>query len=88
MPGRPDEKLVDFSEDFVSRAGDAGPRRLALDQEYGLLIPADAAPGKYQVIFGVFNIYTGQRLIANNGQDTIQIGEITVNNSQVAPVTF
>jgi hypothetical protein len=41
-------------------------------------IPPGAAPGKYQLVGGLYRLATGQRLKVDSGGDSVPLGELTV----------
>jgi hypothetical protein len=48
------------------------------DQRVGLLLPVDLAPGAYQLLIGVYDPATGERLTLPTGEDSLAIEGIRV----------
>jgi hypothetical protein len=41
-----------------------------------MVIPADVPGGTYQVLAGVYDPITGQRLLTTDGRDSVVLGEV------------
>lgn len=76
-PGQPGDKVVDFNIPLVQELPIFGPRRIVTNQHYRFPLPAETRPGLYEVIFGIYDVYTGARLTTPTG-DTLTIGQLTV----------
>lgn len=76
-PGDPGTKLVDYSVPLFEESGNFGARSIVLNDHIRVPIPASAPAGTYDVLFGFFDVYTGERLGWSNG-DSLLIGQVTV----------
>ncbi len=81
VPGQPAEKVAEFSLPFIQEFQVAGPRQLVLNHHYRFPLPTDTPPGTYEIIFGVFNVYSGERLRWVNG-DTLSLGQLDVRANE------
>lgn len=77
LPGQPDQKIANFGAAFVEEGGNLGPRRLLLNRHFRYNLPPDTPSGRYDVVVGFFNYYTGERLSWYGG-DALVIGQIEV----------
>jgi hypothetical protein len=75
--GHPEDKVANFNIPLAEESGNFGPRRYALNRHFRFTIPAGIPPGKYDVLFGIFNQYTGQTLSTPQG-DFIRVGQLNV----------
>ncbi len=76
-PGQPGEKVVDFNLPLVQELPVFGPRQIVTNQHYRFPLPADVRPGLYEVLFGIYDVYTGARLTTPTG-DTLTLGQLNV----------
>ncbi len=75
-------RIINYNVPFVAESGNFGPRRLVLNQHFRLPLPADAAPGTYEVVFGLYNMYTGERLNSERG-NILEIGQLEITGLPV-----
>jgi hypothetical protein len=73
----PGNRIVNYNVPLAEEISNFGPRRYAFNQHYRISIPANAEPGTYHVVFGIFNIYTGERLSWSQG-DSLLIGKLEI----------
>jgi hypothetical protein len=78
LPGQPGEKIVDYSVPFIEEIGTFAPRQWITNDHHRFSLPADTAPGAYDVIFGIFNHFTGERLRWLEG-DSLLLGQLEVS---------
>ncbi len=76
-PGQPGDQLVNFNVAFVEETPHVGPRRYALNRHFRFNLPADTLPGRYEILFGVYNMFSGERLNSTQG-DVLLIGQVDV----------
>jgi hypothetical protein len=81
VPGQPAEKVAEFSLPFIQEFQVAGPRQLVLNDHYRFPLPTDTPPGTYEIIFGIFDVYSGERLRWVNG-DTLSLGQLDVRPNE------
>jgi type IV secretory pathway TrbD component len=79
VPGQPAEKIMEYTVPLVQEFHVFGPRQLVLNDHYRFTLPDDTPPGTYEVIFGIFNANTGERLRWLNG-DTLSLGPLQVRS--------
>jgi hypothetical protein len=75
--GDPEMKWVDTSEPFIEESGHTGSRNVLLNHHFRVWLPLEIPPGSYDVVFGSFNVYTGERLHWSGG-DHLILGQIQV----------
>jgi hypothetical protein len=81
VPGQPAEKAAEFSLPFIQEFQVTGPRQLVLNDHYRFPVPTNTPPGTYEIIFGIFNVYSGERLRWVNG-DTLSLGQLEVRPNE------
>jgi hypothetical protein len=77
VPGQPAQKVAEFSLPFIQEIQAIGPRQLVLNDHYRFPLSTDTPPGTYEIIFGIFDVYSGERLRWVNG-DTLSLGQLDV----------
>ncbi len=77
LPGQPGEKRVDYNVPLIERTDTLVPRKLILNEHYRIPLPESIPAGHYDVLFGIYNVYTGERLAWSEG-DSLLIGQIDV----------
>jgi hypothetical protein len=73
----PGALLVNYNASFTLESGNFGPREFVLNQHHRFALPADTAPGTYDVRLGIYNVMTGERLRYWGG-DILTLGQIQV----------
>lgn len=76
-PGQPAEKVVDYNFPLVEELAFFAPRLVIPSQHYRFTLPENTKPGLYEVIFGIYDGYSGARLATPDG-DTLTIGQLDV----------
>ncbi len=59
------------------------PAEILLGREFTLSLPPDLPPGRYQLISGLYDPVTWQRLMSPDGVDHIDIADITITQPEV-----
>jgi hypothetical protein len=77
LPNQPGDKITEFNLPFVQEMPTFGPRRLVTNQNYRFSLPPNTQPGAYELLFGIYDVYSGQRLRWSGG-DALSIGQIEV----------
>jgi hypothetical protein len=77
QPGQPAEKVAEFNLPFIEEMAVFGPRRFVTNQHYRFNLPPQTQPGVYDLLFGIYDVYSGQRLGWSEG-DALPIGQIEV----------
>lgn len=76
-PGQPGDQLINISVPITDMQGLIEPRGYALNQHIRTPIPMDAEPGTYDVIFGMFNTFSGERVESIVG-NAMPLGQIEI----------
>jgi len=76
-PNAPDKKWAEYTDPFVEESGNTGSRRVMLNHHARMALPPDIPPGSYDVLYGIYNVYTGERLPSSEG-DILKLGTIQV----------
>ena len=56
------------------------PGEVVVDRS-GVALPADLASGEYRLIIGVYNAYSGERLLVLDGGDRVELERVRVEIS-------
>jgi hypothetical protein len=76
-PGQPGDKVVNLNIPLVEEFGFFARRLVLTHQHYRFGLPATTEPGTYDILFGIYDVYSGERLAMPAG-DTLTIGQIEV----------
>ena len=70
----PTTNRVNYTDPFFEESGNTGSRRVMLNHHLRFALPPDIPTGSYDIRFGIFDVYSGNRL-----GDEIMLGEVLVN---------
>lgn len=76
-PNNPGEKWVNIADAFVEESGNTGSRRIILNHRIRVPLPIDIPAGTYDVLYGINQVYTGERLLWFGG-DLLTLGQVRV----------
>jgi hypothetical protein len=76
-PNSPGDKIINIDAAFINMLDVVGSRRLVVGRRLYAIVPPETPAGLYDVLFGVYNVYDGQRAGSVQG-DAILIGQIEV----------
>jgi hypothetical protein len=80
IPGQAGDKVAEYNVPLVQEFQSLIPRQLLLNIHFRFPVPAATPSGTYDVIFGIYNVYTGERLRWLNG-DSLFLGQLDVHPS-------
>jgi hypothetical protein len=69
----PATNWANVTDAFFEESGNTGARRVMLNHHIRFSLPPEIPPGAYDVTYGIFNLYSGERL-----GDSLLLGTITV----------
>jgi len=77
-PGQPGDQIINRSVSISEEmTGLIMPRGYALNQHIRAPIPPDTEPGTYDIIFGIFNAFTGERAESAQG-NALLLGQVEI----------